>query len=49
MAEQCSCCQNNSKYEIAGDKYCGKHIGYGLDMHLAIGVDAKVCKVKEQE
>ncbi len=45
-AEQCSCCQNKAKYEIAGDLYCGKHIGYGLDMHLGMSTEVGVCKVK---
>ncbi len=49
MAGQCGCCQNKAKYEIAGDKYCGKHIGYGLDMHLTMDVGVIVCKIEEQE
>ena len=46
---ECSCCQNKAKYEIAGDKYCGKHIGYGLDMHLAMGSTVNVCKTEESK
>ena len=47
--DKCSCCENKAKYEIAGDKLCGKHIGYGLDMHLRMGSDVTVRKIEKED
>ena len=44
---ECSCCRNKAKYDIEGDKCCGRCIGPILNMHLAMCSTVTVCKIEE--
>jgi hypothetical protein len=46
---ECSCCQNKAKYDVDGDRCCGKHLTVVVDLHCDFPPHTtKVEKIEEQ-
>lgn len=46
---ECSCCQSKAKYDVDGDKVCGRHLAKVVDMHLDMTWGCKVEKIEKAD
>lgn len=45
VSEECGCCPNKAKYDVDGDRVCGRHLAHVIKKHLATSYAVKVARI----